>query len=68
MQLKTLVNPNLYVLCQDAQALILDGWKFSDGYPLQLGWQFTAQLEKKEIEVEAPRKLGRPTLGKNADK
>lgn len=58
----TLINPNLGVLCQEAQELILDGWKFTEGYPMQIGWQYHAQLEK-----EVPAKAGRPK-GSTADK
>lgn len=56
---KTLINPNLYVLCQEAQELILDGWKFSEGYPVQLAWVYHANLEKEEAVVEK-RTAGRP--------
>jgi hypothetical protein len=50
-----LINPNLYVLCQEAQELIQDGWTFKEGYPVQISWQFHAILER-----EPPKKAGRP--------
>lgn len=52
---KLLINSNLYVLCQEAQELIQDGWVFVEGYPTLIGWQFHAQMER-----EPPKKACRP--------
>jgi len=57
---KTLINPNLYVLCQEAQELILDGYRFKEGFPDMYGWQYHAVLERVEQEEVATKSVGRP--------
>lgn len=65
-QTKQLINPNLIVLCIEAQELIQEGYVFSEGYPSLVGWQYHAVLEKDVEDVPVvpteAKKPGRPRI------